>query len=440
MKLELIVPVTPRNTNRKKTLIPPLGLAMVAAVTPSDVEISLTDENVSVINFQQKQIDLVGITALTVTAQRAYEIADTFRSKGVKVVLGGIHPSVLPEEASQHADAIVIGEAEGVWPKVIEDFKTNNLQRVYQQHERPSLVGLPIPRRDLFAKGAYYVRNTLSTTRGCPHSCAFCTVTSFFGHTYRCRPLEEILREIETLSKKSFMVFLDDNIVGNPKFAKELFRALIPYKIKWVAQASVTIARDDELLKLAADSGCISLFIGFESIYPANLAAVGKKINLVDEYETVIKRIHSHGIGIHGFFIFGFDEEDESVFRRTVHFAQKMRLETAQFDYLTPYPGTALGESFDRSGRIVTKDWTQYGYELVFEPKSMTREMLQKGHDWAWYEFYNLPSIWRRLGIRHPYPWVFWIANLFYLTHLLKKRQINSRKFLEVMGMRRLLR
>ena len=229
--------------------------------------------------------------------------------------------------------------------------------------------------------------------------------------------MEEIVREIKTLGKKNFIAFVDDNIGGNPKFAKELFRALIPLKIKWVSQASVTIAKDDELLKLAADSGCISLFIGFESISPVSLAAVGKKINVVDDYERVIKRIHSHGIAVHGFFIFGFDEEDEGVFRRTVNFAQKMRIETAQFDYLTPYPGTALSESLDKARRISTKDWARYGCELVFEPRSMKREALQRGHDWAWREFYSIPSIWRRLGIRHPNPWMFWIANLSYRAH-----------------------
>lgn len=417
MKLELIVPATQGGSRRpKKTLIPPLGLAMVAAVTPPEVEVSLTDENVTPIDFQ-KETDLVGITALTVTAQRAYEIADTFRARGVKVILGGIHPSILPEEASQHADAVVIGEAEGIWLKVLEDFKSGRLQREYRQHERPSLVGLPLPRRDLFAKGAYYVRNTISTTRGCPYSCSFCTVTSFFGHTYRCRPIEEILKEIETFKERKFIAFVDDNIVGNPEFAKELFRALIPYKIKWVAQASVTVAKDDELLKLAAASGCISLFIGFESILPANLAAVHKKINVVDEYENIIRKIHSYGIAIHGFFIFGLDEDDEDVFRRTVRFAQKMRLETAQFDCLTPYPGTAVHESLDKAGRIITKDWKQYGYDLVFEPKLMSRERLQKWHDWACCEFYSLPSIWQRLGLTHRHPWMFWIANLSYRVH-----------------------
>lgn len=418
MKLWLIVPATTEGIRkRRKALIPPLGLAMVAALTPPDVEVCITDENVADIDFQN-EADLVGITTLTITAQRAYEIADIFMAKGVKVILGGVHASFLPEEASQHADAVVIGEAEGVWPRVIEDFKANKLQKMYKQRERPGLADLPLPRRDLFAKGAYYVKHTISTTRGCPYSCAFCTVTSFFGHTYRCRPLEDVLKEIETLQGRKLVVFVDDNIVGNPKFAKELFRALIPYKIKWVAQASVTVARDDELLKLAAASGCISLFIGFESLSPANLAAVGKKINAVDDYPNVIRKIHSYGIAIHGFFVFGFDEDDKDVFARTVSFARKERLESAQFDFLTPYPGTAFCDYLGKTGRIVTKDWSRYGYGPMFEPKSMSPEALKEGHDWAWKEFYSLPSIWQRLRVTRRHPWIFWVVNLFYRAHL----------------------
>jgi len=424
MKLELIAPATHENRGKqKKAIIPPLGLAMVAALTPPDIEVSLTDENVTVIDFQ-KETDLVGITALTITSQRAYEIADTFRARGVKVILGGIHPSILPEEASRHADAIVIGEAEGIWPNLIEDFKANKLQRVYQQQKRPSLVNLPLPRRDLFATGAYLIWNTIATTRGCPYACSFCTVTSFFGHTYRCRPIEEVIKEIETFNNKKLVVFVDDNIVGNPKFAKELFRALIPCKIKWVGQASVTIARDDELLKLAAASGCIDLFIGFESLSPANLSAVGKKINVVDEYESVIRKIHSHGIGVHGFFIFGFDEDNADSFKRNVRFAQRMRLESAQFDILTPYPGTALYESLDKAGRIVTRDWSQYGHDLMFEPKSISREMLQNGRAWAWRDFYSLPSIWRRIGVVHRNLVIFWAANLYYYYRVHRRRTL----------------
>jgi radical SAM superfamily enzyme YgiQ (UPF0313 family) len=426
VKLLLIVPAAREGTQkRKKALLPPLGLAMVAALTPPEFEVSLTDENVADIDFQNGT-DLVGITTLTVNAQRAYEIADIFRAKGVKVVLGGVHATFLPEEASHHADAVVVGEAEGVWPRVIEDFKANKLQKVYKQLERPGLADLPLPRRDLFAKGAYYIKHTISTTRGCPYSCAFCTVTSFFGHSYRCRPLEEVLKEIETLKGRKLVVFVDDNIVGNPKFAKELFRALIPYKIKWVAQASVTVARYDELLKLAAASGCISLFIGFESISPANLAAVGKKINAVNDYPNIIRKIHSYGIAVHGFFIFGFDEDDKDVFARTVRFARKSRLESAQFDFLTPYPGTAFCEYLGKAGRIATKDWSRYGHGPVFEPKSMSLEALKEGHDRAWKEFYSLPSIWQRLRVTRRHPWIFWTVNLFYRAHLRGKTLVKK--------------
>lgn len=414
MKLELIVPAANGGAAKgKKTLIPPLGMAMIAALTPAGVEVTLTDENVSPIDLE-KETDLVGITALTNTAHRAYSIADAFRKKGVKVVLGGIHPSLLPEEAGRHADAVVIGEAEGIWQKLIEDFKANNLQRLYKQVERPSLLSLPVPRRDLFAKGKYYVSHTMSNARGCPYSCSFCTVTSFFGHTYRCRPVEEIVRELQTFQERKFIAFLDDNVVGNPKFAKDLFRAIIPYKIKWAGQCSVTVARDDELLKLAAASGCVSLLIGFESLSTANLTAVSKKINAVEEYESVIRKIHSHGIAVHGFFIFGFDDDDEGVFARTVQFAKKMRLESAQFDFLTPYPGTAFYRSMDEEGRILTKDWSRYGYEIVFEPKRMSRETLRKGHDWAWRQFYSLPSISKRVGVVRPNLRALWIVNLAY--------------------------
>lgn len=425
MKLELIVPATHENHGKRgKAILPPLGMAVVAALTPPDVEVSLTDENVAEIDFN-KEVDLVGITSLTSTAHRAYEVADTFRAAGKKAVLGGIHPSMLPEEAKQHADAVVIGEAEGIWPGVIADFKANNLQKVYRQKERPSLVGLPIPRRDLFNKSSYFFGNTVFTTRGCPYSCSFCTVTSFFGHTYRCRPVAEVISEIKTLNSKKLFIFLDDNVVGNPKFAKELFRALIPLKIKWVGQSSVTIAKDDELLKLAAASGCIDLFIGFESLSPSNLAAVGKKINAVDEYESIIGKLHASGIGVHGFFIFGLDGDDTESFKRTVRFAQKARLESAQFDILTPYPGTAIFESLDKAGRIFNKDWSQYGHDLMFEPKSLSREELQDGRSWAWRKFYSLPSIWKRIGVTHHDSFLFWVANLYYYYQVHRLRVLH---------------
>lgn len=427
MRLELIVPATKENLKRRtKALIPPLGMATLAALTPPDVDVSLTDENITSVDFG-KEVDLVGITALTYTAHRAYQIADAFRARGVKVVMGGIHASVMSEEASEHADAVVVGEAEGIWADVIKDFKDNSLRRLYKQNKYPNLVGLPIPRRDLYVKGAYYCSNTIWATRGCPYSCSFCSVSSIFGRNYRCRPVDEIIREIETLDRSKIIGFVDDNIVGNPKFAKELFRALIPYKIKWVSQCSVAMARDDELLNLAADSGCVDLLIGFESLSQASLTTVGKKINVVDEYEGIIRKVHAHGIAIHGFFILGLDEDDTDIFERTLHFAQKMRLESAQFAWPVPYPGTALGESMDKDSRIITKDWSQYESTLVLQPKKMSRETLQQKRDWVWREFYTLPSIWRRLGVIRRYSVPLWVLNLYYRSFWRRKSREEKR-------------
>jgi radical SAM superfamily enzyme YgiQ (UPF0313 family) len=417
MKLELIVPASEENAKiRGKLVVPPLGMASIAALTPPEVDVSLTDENITKVDFE-KEVDLVGITAMTYTVHRAYQIADSFRTRGVKVVMGGIHPSVMPEEASLHADAVVVGEAEGIWGDVIEDFKANKLRRIYRQNKLPSLVGLPIPRRDLYAKGAYHDTNTLWATRGCPYSCSYCSVSTIFGRKYRCRPVDEITKEVETLDRSKIIGFVDDNIMGNPRFAKELFCALIPHKIKWISQCSVALASDDELLKLAADSGCLGLLIGFESLSQASLTAVGKKINVVDEYEDVIRKIHAHGIGIHGFFLFGLDEDPVDIFERTLHFARKTRLESAQFGSPVPYPGTALSESMDKAGRIATKDWSQYtGTAIPLEPKNMSRETLEQKCLWVWREFYSLPSILSRLGVRRRFfvPLWVWGLNLWY--------------------------
>ena len=349
---------------------------------------------------------------MTTTVQRAYQIADTFRRKGVKVVMGGGHPSAMPEEAGLHADAVVIGEAEGLWPQVLADFKKDRLQKVYRQTERPSLVNLPVPRRDLFAKNAYQFYNTISTTRGCPFACSFCSVTAFFGHTFRCRPVDEIVKEIKTLEGNKFYGFIDDNLFGNRKFASELIKELRQFKGRWVAAASLDVAKHEDLLKQAAAAGCIALLLGFETISPANLTVVGKKANKVEDYEAIVKKIHSHGIAVHGFFILGLDEDDETAFERTVSFAKKIKLETASFSWPVPYPGTAFYDSLGSEGRITTKDWSQYEVSPVFEPRHMSQETLKKGIYFAWREFYSVPSTFTRVGFSRRNSLLFWGANL----------------------------
>lgn len=395
------------NAKQWSLRLPPLGLAMVASLTSSDFEVSIIDEKIEEIDFD-RDVDLVGITSMTATAPRAYEIADRFRQKGVSVVLGGIHPSSVPQEAIKHADAVVIGEAEDTWERLITDFRNGEMQKFYKS-SRPTLNNIPLPRRELFKAGKYLLTNTIQTTRGCPFDCNFCTVTQFFGNTFRFRPIQDVVNEIKRLHAR-FVGFVDDNIIGNIRQAKKFFRTLIPLKIKWMSQASIMLAQDDELLKLAKQSGCIQLFIGFESLISRNLKEIGKRINVVEKFKDAIKRIHDHGIGIEGAFIFGLDHDDESIFEKTVDFAQKAKLDSAQFGILTPFPGTRLYEKLDREGRIFDRDWSKYDIEhVVFRPKLMSPETLERGFRWAYREFYSLRSIfYRTLGLnkrwRHFFP------------------------------------
>ncbi|SMB94271.1 Radical SAM superfamily enzyme YgiQ, UPF0313 family [Thermanaeromonas toyohensis ToBE] len=414
MKIALIAPAWEDplwESEKEKSIFPPLNLITLAALTPPEHEVIILDESITTIDWEEKY-DLVGISAMTALAPRAYAIADAFRSRGMPVVLGGMHPSILPEEAKSHADAVVIGEAEGVWPYLLEDLARGELKPFYRQEKIPQLKNMAIPRRDLLERTRYLIPDTVQTTRGCPYACSFCTVSQFFGRRFRFRPVEEVVSEVKALEGE-VIAFVDDNIVGNPSYAKRLFKALAPLKIKWFSQGSLTIAQDEDLLRLAAESGCIGLFIGFESLSPASLKAVGKSFNKVEEYSAAIKRIHDHGIAIEGAFIFGFDEDDESIFEHTVKFAQENRLEAAQFGILTPFPGTPLRQKLEKEGRILSNDWSEYTInKVVFEPKRMSPKTLQEGFNWAWQEFYSLSSISRRLGLVKRHAAILWALNL----------------------------
>lgn len=393
MKLKLIVPVAVKQRSWARFFaLPPLNLLYVAALTPKDVEVTLIDEHVDRIDFEEK-VDLVGITSLTATAPRAYEIGDEFKKRGVKVVLGGIHPSVLPEEAIQHADSVVIGEAENLWPEVIGDFKKKRLKKFYQSLEKPSLENLPLPRRDLLQGKRYLTKNFIQTTRGCPFDCDFCSVTKFFGKRHRFRPVGDVIKEIESL-EGNFTVFADDNVIAHKKYAKELFKALIPCKKRWFSQADLTMSQDDELLKLAAQSGCEGVYIGFESLTDIGLKKFKRYIN----FKEAINKLKSYGIRVEGSFIFGFDSDDKKAFEKTLKFTQELRLDVATFHLLTPLPGTKLYEKLEKENRIVERDWLKYDLStVVFKPQQMTREELQEGVRWTMKEFYSLSSITKRL-------------------------------------------
>ena len=376
-----------------------LTLTTLAALTPNDIEVKITEENVDPVDFDE-EVDLVGVTGMVMHASRAYEIAERFRQRGIPVVMGGPHASSLPFEAKEHVDAVVIGEAERVWEGLIEDLKKGCLKPFYKADAFCSMEGLPPPRLDLLREDAYMTINCVQTTRGCPYQCDFCYVTHFFGKTYRCKPAEEVVEEVKRLEGE-FIVFVDDNIAGNRRYAKELFTQLKPLKKKWASQASITLTQDRELLRLAAESGCVSLFLGIESLSSENLKDVNKAFNRVSQFEEGIKAIHDHDIMILAGFIFVLDHDDEGVFERTLRFCERNRIELPSFFIPTPLPGTPLFQKMESEGRLLHKDWTQYnGATVVCKPNLMTEETLQRGFNWVCKEAYSWSSIFKR--VFHP--------------------------------------
>ncbi|MDH5174106.1 MAG: B12-binding domain-containing radical SAM protein [Elusimicrobiota bacterium] len=424
MKLELISPKnSPTESGRElwdgkfysllygvdKYSAAPLALPVIAALTPEDIAVSITDENIEPINFD-KPVDLVGVTCSTWLAPRAYEIADEFRQRGVTVVLGGIHPSMLPYEAIQHADAVVMGEAENVWKNLVEDFKENRLRPFYKSSQLPELEDLPLPRWDLL-KNKRYFYHTIQTTRGCPYNCEFCTVKAMSGGKYRYKPVKDTIKEVETLLdiEKKLFFFVDDNFIGDRNHARQLLRELIPLKIVYFAQVSLNLAKDEELLSLLAESGCRKVIIGFESLVSANLEQMGKdKSYKVEQYGKDIMKIQSWGIEIQGFFIFGYDFDDDTAFEKTVDFINSTDLAIPILSILTPLPGTRLFGRFDREGRLLYNDWQKYdGRNVCFRPKLMSPKSLQNGYNWAMQQVNSYESIFKRLrGI-----WNLWNRN-----------------------------
>lgn len=373
-----------------------LSLTTLAALTPPEIEVAITDENVEPIDFDE-EVDLIGLTAMTMHALRAYEIADRFRARGIPVVMGGLHASSLPLEATEHVDAVVIGEAEGVWKTLLHDFQKGQLKPFYQAEHLCSLKGQPHPRLDLLKKEHYWTVNCVQATRGCPFSCDFCSVVQFFGNTYRYRPVDEVIEEIQALPP-GYFALVDDNIMGRPAYAKELFQKLTPLKRKWTSQGSLTMAKDTSLLKMAAESGCYALFVGVESLSQDNLSSMNKSINHASHYEDAIKKIQDHGIMIIGSFIFGFDYDDEAVFEHTVRFCERSKIELPIFFILTPVPGTRLYQRMEKEGRIAHQDWSRYnGSNVVFKPKLLSEETLFNGYAWAFQETYSYRSMAKRI-------------------------------------------
>lgn len=412
MKILLIAPV--KDISRKTSEIirfPMISLLYIAAMTPREHEVSIVEEETETLDFNT-DCDFVGITCMTATAPRAYTIAAEFRKRGKKVVLGGIHPTVLPHEAKIHCDSVITGEAEPVWAKVLTDFESGCLQDFYNGGTTENLNEYPLPRRDLIKPGTVLGMEPIVTSRGCPYSCEFCSVWKFFGRRIRHVSVENVIKDIQN-SKSSRFMFLDDNIVGDPIYARSLFLALKDMKIDWVGQASISFSKNEELLKLAHDSGCRGLFFGVESVSEEKIKRMGKSMRSQEATIEAIKRIMSYGIFFHASLVFGFDDDDSSVFDETLEFLHKTKIPSATFNILTPYPGTDIYHQLKTQNRLITEDWKFYDHcTVTYHPKKMTIDELYEGYQYVKRNYYSLGRIINRFPASIKNPLIFTIANL----------------------------
>jgi len=378
----------------------PLTLTTLASLVPPEIpaDITLLDEGVDEIDPARIDVDLVGVTVITGTAPRAYELARGFRARNIPVVLGGVHPTLLPQEAMQHADSVVTGYAEESWPQLLRDFVAGRMLRRYDQSAALRLSGLPFPRRDLYKTGMVNVAETIEATRGCIFQCDFCVVPTAWGTRPLQKPVGEVIADLRQMHAKR-AIFLDLNLIADLPYARELFTALIPLKLRWAGLVTTSIAWDEELLDLAARSGCRGLLIGFESLDQKALDESRKSFNMRKDYRLVVDRIHERGIAIMGCFVFGFDADTPDTFERTVDFVMESRMDLPRYAIAVPFPATGLFQRLKAENRILTEDWSLYdGQHVVFEPRNMSPDELLQHTSRVWKKTYQYKSIARRLA------------------------------------------
>lgn len=434
MRLTLVHPCIGRRRGQpyiRTWQMEPLAPATLAGLTPRDreTEIRFYDDRTESIPFDEPA-DLVALSVETYTAKRSYQIASEYRRRGVPVVMGGFHPTLVPDEAREYAESIVVGEAEGLWPQVIEDFRNGRLRREYRQATRPSLADLRLD-RSIFAGKRYLPVGLVEAGRGCHFRCEFCAVQSYFANTQTRRPIEAIVDEVRRV-RKPLVFFVDDNITSNMDEAKEFFRALIPLKIRWVSQASINAAHDEEFLRLIKASGCQGLLIGFETLDPENLHRMRKSFNLMHGgYERALANLRRHEIRLYVTFILGYDQDNGDTLDRTLAFANEHRFYIVAFNHLTPFPGTPLYDRLRREKRLLYDRWwldPGYRYGMVpFAPRGMTAEEVRDRCIEARRRFYGIASIFRRSFDRvNSANWFMW--SHFFSINLLFRSEVMQRK------------
>lgn len=404
MKILFIVP-TIKQLSLKRNLhpigskifrVPFLGVLTAASCVPSKHQVTVIDEHIEMVNYNT-DCDLIGITVATSTAKRAYVIADEFRKRNKKIFMGGFHVTFNPEEALNHADSVVIGDAEGNIQELLSDFENRRLREKYERKDLCDPGEIPVIKRELIRfPQHYFTTNVIQATRGCIYKCDFCGVRLFNRDTFRKRPIEAVIAELSKLKGKK-VLFTDDNLIGDIEYAKELFLRMIPLKKWWMGQMSINCHVDVKLLRLAAQSGCFGVFIGFETINARNLAAQSKLQNVRTDYKYVIARLHKFGIAVAGGTMFGFDYDGRETFNRTVNYFLNAKLDCIQVDPVTAFPGTPLFKQFKAQERLITYDWEKFNIaEVTFKPKSMSPQELQAGLDYVRRMFYTFPRLLQR--------------------------------------------
>ncbi len=426
MRLTLIHPCIGRRVGEpyiKAWQMEPLPPATLAGLTPRTIEVKFYDDRMETIPYDEPT-DVVAISVETYTAKRAYQIASEYRKRGIPVIMGGFHTTLVPDEVSEYAESIVVGEAEKVWGTVLEDAAAHRLKRVYRGEGRPPLVNLR-PDRSIFEGKKYLPIGLVEAGRGCHLKCEFCAIQSYFGSTQTRRPTEEIIEELRRVDRK-LIFFVDDNITSNMEQAKEFFRALIPLNVKWVSQASINAAHDEEFLKLIKASGCQGLLIGFETLNPKNLKQMHKSFNTMKGgYEKALANLRKHGIRLYITFILGYDEDTDDTFEEALQFALHNKFYIAAFNHLTPFPGTPLYKRLQAEGRLLYDKWwldPRYHYNMIpFQPKRMSPEAVQQRCVEARAKFYSVSNILRRSWDGVNSGNFFMWSNFFVINGILRK-------------------
>ena len=417
MKIKLIQPAMiqrPMDTKLKTRMAPSLALLTLANLTPKEHEVIIENENVESINFDEK-VDLVAVTVTVDVMNRAIEIAKEFKKRSVKVIAGGIHITADPKGAYGYFDAICVGMAERIWQRILFDAQNDSLKEIYNDMLSISGQEIVSPDYDIIDNSKYLYTNIISTSRGCPFECDFCYNSSQSVHkAYINRPIEDVIREIKTLRTRHIM-FIDDNFIGNPSWTKKFLAQIKPLSLKYNAAVTSNIVDMPDILDDLKESGCQSLFIGFESINDKAIDSVNKVQNSVGKYERLVEELHKRGIMINASFVFGLDEDDSSVFEKTLDWIVKNKIETVTSHILTPYPGTRLYENLHKQGRITDFDLSKYNTaNVVYRPKNMTQEELYDGYLWIYKEVYSFKNIIKRLP-NSKKQWIPYLAfNLLY--------------------------